>query len=92
MRGAMLGEFAGTFMMMLLGDGVVAACLLKGTKATGEGWMVITSAWAFAAPTGPTAGFPSSGRCSAPRRPDRCSRRQGLERHRFISYLGETAA
>lgn len=48
MRGALLGEFAGTFMMMLLGDGVVAACLLKGTKATGEGWMVITTAWAFA--------------------------------------------
>jgi glycerol uptake facilitator protein len=48
MRGALMGEFAGTFMMMLLGDGVVAACLLKGTKATGEGWMVITTAWAFA--------------------------------------------
>ena len=48
MRGAMLGEFAGTFMMMLLGDGVVAACLLKETKATGEGWMVITTAWGFA--------------------------------------------
>ena len=44
----MVGEFAGTFMMMLLGDGVVAACLLKGTKATGEGWLVITTAWAFA--------------------------------------------
>ena len=48
MRGALFGEFAGTFMMMLLGNGVVAACLLKGTKATGEGWMVITTAWAFA--------------------------------------------
>jgi glycerol uptake facilitator protein len=33
---------------MLLGDGVVAACLLKGTKAEGSGWMVITTAWAFA--------------------------------------------
>jgi glycerol uptake facilitator protein len=48
MRGPLIGEFAGTFMMMLLGDGVVAACLLKGTKATGEGWMVITTAWALA--------------------------------------------
>jgi glycerol uptake facilitator protein len=48
MRGALLGEFAGTFMMMLLGEGVVAACLLKRTKASGEGWMVITTAWAFA--------------------------------------------
>jgi glycerol uptake facilitator-like aquaporin len=48
MRAPLIGEFAGTFMMMLLGDGVVAACLLKGTKATGEGWLVITTAWAFA--------------------------------------------
>jgi glycerol uptake facilitator protein len=48
MRGALLGEFAGTFMMMLLGDGVVAACILKRTKAEGAGWMVITTGWAFA--------------------------------------------
>jgi glycerol uptake facilitator protein len=48
MRGALLGEFAGTFMMMLLGDGVVAACVLKGTKAEGAGWMVSTTGWAFA--------------------------------------------
>jgi glycerol uptake facilitator protein len=48
MRNALLGEFAGTLMMMLLGDGVVAACLLKGTKAHGGDWMVITTAWAFA--------------------------------------------
>ncbi len=34
--------------MMLLGDGVVAACLLKGTKATGSGWLTITTAWGFA--------------------------------------------
>ena len=48
MRGALLGEFAGTFMMMVLGDGVVAACVLKGTKAEGAGWMAITAGWAFA--------------------------------------------
>jgi glycerol uptake facilitator protein len=48
MRGALLGEFAGTFMMMLLGEGVVAACVLKRTKAEGAGWMVITTGWAFA--------------------------------------------
>jgi glycerol uptake facilitator protein len=47
-RGALLGEFAGTFMMMLLGEGVVAACVLKRTKAEGSGWMVITTGWAFA--------------------------------------------
>ena len=48
MRSALLGEFSGTFMMMLLGDGVVAACVLKHTKAEGAGWMVITAGWAFA--------------------------------------------
>ena len=35
-------------MMMLLGNGVVAACVLKRTKAEGSGWMVITTGWAFA--------------------------------------------
>jgi glycerol uptake facilitator protein len=48
MRGPMLGEFAGTFIMILLGDGVVAACILKRTKAEGSGWMAITGGWAFA--------------------------------------------
>jgi glycerol uptake facilitator protein len=48
MRCLWLGEFAGTFMMMLLGNGVVAACVLKKTKAEGAGWMVITTGWAFA--------------------------------------------
>jgi glycerol uptake facilitator len=48
MRGMWLGEFAGTFMMMLLGNGVVAAVVLKQTKAEGAGWMVITTGWAFA--------------------------------------------
>jgi glycerol uptake facilitator protein len=48
MRGSLFGEFSGTFMMMLLGNGVVAACVLKGTKAEGSGWMVITTAWALA--------------------------------------------
>lgn len=48
MRGMWLGEFAGTFMMMLLGNGVVAAVVLRQTKAEGAGWMVITAGWAFA--------------------------------------------
>jgi glycerol uptake facilitator protein len=48
MRSPLIGEFMGTFIMMLLGDGVVAACLLKRTKAEGSGWMVITTGWGFA--------------------------------------------
>ncbi len=46
MRSPMLGEFMGTLMMMLLGDGVVAAVLLKRTKAENSGWIVITTGWA----------------------------------------------
>ncbi len=47
-RSPMLGEFAGTMVMMLLGDGVVAGVLLKRTKAENAGWLAITTAWAFA--------------------------------------------
>lgn len=48
MRSPLLGEFMGTFMMLLLGDGVVAAVLLKRTKAENSGWLVITTGWCFA--------------------------------------------
>jgi glycerol uptake facilitator protein len=43
-----MGEFAGTMVLILLGDGVVANVLLKRSKAEGAGWMVITTGWAFA--------------------------------------------
>jgi glycerol uptake facilitator protein len=48
MRSPMLGEFMGTFILILLGNGVVAGVLLKRSKAEGAGWMVICTAWAFA--------------------------------------------
>ncbi|MBB6143419.1 glycerol uptake facilitator protein [Silvibacterium bohemicum] len=48
MRSPMLGEFMGTLVMILLGDGVVAGVLLKRSKAENSGWLVITTAWAFA--------------------------------------------
>src|SRR5215475_1523793 len=46
------GEFMGTLVLVLLGDGVVANVLLKRSKAEGAGWMVITSGWAFAVMAG----------------------------------------
>src|SRR5580692_3261982 len=46
------GEFMGTLVLILLGDGVVANVLLKHSKAEGAGWMVITSGWAFAVMAG----------------------------------------
>ncbi len=42
------GELVGTALLVLLGDGVVAACLLKRSKAQNAGWMVITTGWAMA--------------------------------------------
>lgn len=48
MRSPMLGEFMGTFILILLGNGVVAGVLLKRSKAENAGWMVICTAWAFA--------------------------------------------
>ena len=48
LRTPVLGEFMGTLMMILLGDGVVAAVLLRRTKAENAGWLVITAGWCFA--------------------------------------------
>src|SRR5438067_13101658 len=52
MTSPLAGEFFGTMILILLGDGVVAAVLLKRSKAEGSGWMVITAGWAFAVMAG----------------------------------------
>ncbi len=52
MNSPILGEFLGTMILLLLGDGVVAAVLLKRSKAEGSGWMVITAGWSFAVMAG----------------------------------------
>jgi len=52
MMSALVGEFLGTMILVLLGDGVVAAVLLKKSKAENSGWIVITAGWAFAVMAG----------------------------------------
>src|SRR5712671_6486481 len=52
MTSPFLGEFLGTMILILLGDGVVAGVLLKRSKAEGSGWIVITAGWAFAVMAG----------------------------------------
>jgi glycerol uptake facilitator protein len=43
-----LGEFFGTALIVLLGDGVVANVILKNTKGASGGLIVITAGWAVA--------------------------------------------
>ena len=43
-----LGELIGTFLMILLGNGVVANVLLNQSKGIGGGWIVVTFGWGFA--------------------------------------------
>ena len=45
---AFFAEFLGTALLVLLGDGVVAGVLLRGTKNENAGWLVITLGWALA--------------------------------------------
>jgi glycerol uptake facilitator protein len=52
MSSPVLGEFLGTAVLILLGDGVVAGVLLNRSKAQNSGWMVITAGWAFAVMAG----------------------------------------
>jgi glycerol uptake facilitator protein len=52
MHSPLLGEFLGTMILILLGDGVVAAVVLKHSKAQDSGWIVITAGWAFAVMAG----------------------------------------
>ncbi|MFW6289406.1 MAG: MIP/aquaporin family protein [Mariniphaga sp.] len=44
----LFGEFLGTFILILLGNGVVANVNLDRTHSHGSGWIVITAGWAMA--------------------------------------------
>ena len=52
MPSAAFGELAGTFILILLGNGVVAGVLLKRSKGENAGWLAITTAWGFAVMAG----------------------------------------
>jgi len=47
-----LGEFLGTLLLILLGEGVVAGVVLKGTKAENAGWLTVCIAWGLAVTLG----------------------------------------
>lgn len=54
-------ELIGTMLVILLGNGVVANVVLKGTKGNSGGWMVITTGWALAVFVGVVFSAPFSG-------------------------------
>lgn len=56
-----IAEIIGTMLVILLGNGVVANVVLKGTKGNNSGWIVITTGWAFAVFVGVTVAGPISG-------------------------------
>jgi glycerol uptake facilitator protein len=48
----LIGEFMGTAVLILLGNGTVAGALLHKSKSEGAGWIVITTGWAMAVMAG----------------------------------------
>lgn len=56
-----VAEIIGTMILILLGNGVVANVVLKGTKGNGGGWIVITTGWALAVFAGVVIAGPYSG-------------------------------
>jgi glycerol uptake facilitator protein len=58
---AFTAELIGTMLLILLGNGVVANVVLKGTKGYNGGWMVITTGWALAVFVGVVIAGPFSG-------------------------------
>ena len=54
-------ELLGTMFLILLGTGVVANVVLKGTKGNNAGWMVVTTGWALAVFVGVVVAAPYSG-------------------------------
>lgn len=56
-----IAEIIGTFLLILLGGGVVANVVLEKTKSNDPGWMVITTAWGLAVYVGVVVAGPYSG-------------------------------
>jgi glycerol uptake facilitator protein len=46
------GEFFGTLLLVLLGNGTVAGVLLKGSKSENAGWLTIVTGWGMAVTLG----------------------------------------
>ena len=61
MLNELFAEFIGTFLLILLGNGVVANVVLKDTKGNGGGWLLISMGWGLGVFVGVTVAGPVSG-------------------------------
>lgn len=59
--GIFISEFSGTAMLTLLGCGVVATVVLRGSKGFGGGWLLINFGWGLAVFAGVYVAFRSGG-------------------------------
>jgi glycerol uptake facilitator protein len=55
MHGPIFGEFFGTLILVLMGDGVCANLSLTGSKGAGGGWIVVSAGWGLAVLIGVSA-------------------------------------
>ena len=62
MHGPFFGEFMGTLVLILLGDGVVANVVLNKSKGQNSGWIVIATGWGMAV----VAGICTAVACGSP--------------------------
>ena len=58
---ALVAEFLGTMILIILGNGVVANVVLAKTKGNGSGWIVITAGWGIAVFVGALCSAKASG-------------------------------
>lgn len=61
MLNELFAEFIGTFLLILLGNGVVANVVLKDTKGSNGGWLLISMGWGLGVFIGVTVAGPVSG-------------------------------
>jgi glycerol uptake facilitator protein len=61
MDSIIVAEIFGTMLLILMGNGVVANVVLKGTKGNNSGWIVITTGWALGVFIGVVVAGPYSG-------------------------------
>jgi glycerol uptake facilitator protein len=52
MHAAMVGEFMGTLVLVIVGNGVIACVSLGRSKGLGGGWIAVATGWGFAAMAG----------------------------------------